>query len=65
MVSGDTAGWIAPCAARRGNRVAWHGGRRLWKECRKTDDVVPLDVGGAPSGTSPYDVAKFAAMPAG
>jgi hypothetical protein len=62
VVSGDTAGWIAPCAcsARQSGGLARRA--TFVNECRKTDDVVPLDVGGAPSGTSPYDVAKFAAM---
>jgi hypothetical protein len=62
VVSGDTAGWIAPCAcsARQSGGLARRA--TFVEKCRKTDDVVPLDVGGAPSGTSAYDVAKFAVM---
>src|SRR6187431_1242323 len=65
LVSGDTAGWIVPCGCtsnqsggllRRGTYVA---------ELRKTHDVLLVDAGGAPSGTSEYDRAKFEAILAG
>ena len=62
IVSGDTAGWITPCGCtsnqsggllRRGTVVA---------AARKKGDVILLDAGGAPGGTSPYDREKFAAI---
>ncbi|HEY5315357.1 MAG TPA: multiheme c-type cytochrome [Pirellulales bacterium] len=62
IVSGDTAGWIVPCGCttkqlgglpRRGAYVAAAG---------RPAEVVVADVGGAPGGTSPYDLHKFAAI---
>lgn len=62
LVSGDTAGWIVPCGCttnqsgglpRRGTYVA---------QARTTSDVLYLDAGGAPAGTSSYDRAKFEAI---
>jgi hypothetical protein len=62
LVSGDTAGWIVPCGCasnqsggllRRGTYVA---------TARKQAEVLVADAGGAASGTSPYDRAKFEAI---
>lgn len=62
VISGDTAGWIVPCGCtakqlgglpRRAAFVASAGSQA---------DVVVADVGGAPGGTSPYDLLKFSAI---
>ncbi len=62
LVSGDTAGWIVPCGCttnqsgglpRRGTYIA---------RARTTAEILYLDAGGAPAGTSPYDRAKFEAI---
>lgn len=62
IVSGDTAGWIVPCGCasnqsggllRRGSLVAAE---------RKKHDIVLVDAGGAPGGTSPYERLKFEAI---
>jgi hypothetical protein len=64
-VSGDTAGWIVPCGCtssqsggllRRGSFLA---------ELRGKNEVVLLEAGGAPAGTSLYDRLKFEAILAG
>ncbi|MEX0677954.1 MAG: multiheme c-type cytochrome [Pirellulales bacterium] len=62
VVSGDTAGWITPCgcASRQSGGLARRGA--FVERCRQTDDVVVADVGGTPSGASPYDVEKFTAI---
>ncbi|MFI5378462.1 MAG: multiheme c-type cytochrome [Tepidisphaerales bacterium] len=65
VASGDTAGWITPCGCtanqsggllRRGSYLAG---------LRTNADVLYVDVGGAPSGDSPYHQAKFAAILSG
>jgi len=62
VVSGDTGGWIVPCGCasnqsgglpRRGSYVA---------KLRESGDVILADVGGAPTGTSAYDLLKFEAI---
>src|SRR5256886_9812730 len=62
VVSGDTAGWIVPCGCtsnqsggllRRATYVATERGR---------SDVVLVDAGGAPGGTSAYHRLKFEAV---
>jgi hypothetical protein len=62
VVSGDTAGWIVPCGCtsnqsggllRRGSYVG---------ELRRKADVVLVDAGGAPAGTSAYQRVKFEAI---
>ena len=67
IVSGDTAGWLMPCGCtsnqsggllRRGTYVA-----DVAKE--NAGDVLYLDTGGAPGGTSPYHWATFEAILAG
>lgn len=62
VVSGDTAGWIIPC----GCTTHQSGGllrRGTYVEKRKQGaDVILLDVGGAPGGTSPYQRLKFEAI---
>ncbi|MDM8009287.1 MAG: multiheme c-type cytochrome [Phycisphaerae bacterium] len=62
VVSGDTAGWIIPC----GCTTHQSGGllrRGAYVEKQKQEaDVVLLDVGGAPGGTSPYQRLKFEAI---
>lgn len=64
-VSGDTSGWIVPCGCtssqsggllRRGSFLA---------ELRSKNEVVLLDAGGAPAGTSLYDRLKFEAILSG
>jgi hypothetical protein len=65
VVSGDTAGWLMPCGCttnqsggllRRGTYLA---------DLRKEGEVLYLDAGGAPGGTSAYHREKFAAILAG
>jgi hypothetical protein len=62
VASGDTAGWIVPCGCasnqsggmpRRGSHIA---------ELRRENEVLVLDAGGAPAGTSRYDRLKFEAI---
>jgi hypothetical protein len=62
LISGDTAGWIAPCGCatnqsggllRRGTFVA---------EQRTQAEVILADAGGAAGGTSLYDRLKFASL---
>lgn len=62
VISGDTAGWIVPCGCtthqsggllRRGSFV---------NSLRPDGDVVVLDAGGAPGGTSAYQRVKFEAI---
>ena len=62
VISGDTAGWLAPCGGasnqsggllRRGSYV---------RDLRQQADVVVADVGGAPAGRSAYDRLKFQAI---
>jgi hypothetical protein len=59
IVSGDTAGWIVPC----GCAVNQSGGlpRRgsFISRAVHDADVLYLDAGGAPGGTSAYDQLKF------
>ncbi|GAA4436077.1 multiheme c-type cytochrome [Bremerella cremea] len=65
VVSGDTAGWIVPCGCtsnQSGGLLRRGGYLRQLSEDR---EVVYLDCGGAGSGTSPYDFAKFEAILAG
>src|SRR5258707_10743086 len=59
VISGDTAGWLMPCGCtsnqsggllRRGTYLS-----DLQKDC----EVLYLDAGGAPGGTSAYHRAKF------
>src|SRR2546430_2641337 len=65
VISGDTAGWLMPCGCttnqsggllRRGTYLAG-----LAKEA----EVLYLDAGGAPGGTSPYHREKFESILAG
>lgn len=62
IVSGDTAGWIVPCGCtsnqsggmlRRGTFVA---------EERARGEVIVVDAGGAPGGTSAYQRTRFEAI---
>ena len=62
VASGDTSGWIVPCGCtsnqsggllRRGSFLAG---------LRQQDDVLYVDVGGAPAGVSAYDRLKFEAI---
>jgi len=62
VVSGDTAGWIVPCGCasnqsgglpRRGSYVAERG---------RQANVIYVDAGGAPAGTSDYERLKFEAI---
>lgn len=62
IASGDTGGWIVPCGCasnqsggllRRGSFVSAAG---------EQNQVVLVDAGGAPGGTSPYEKIKFEAI---
>ena len=62
VVSGDTAGWIVPCGC-TSNQSGGLPRRATYIEgLRGEAEVVPVDVGGAAHGTSPYDLAKFEAI---
>ena len=62
VVSGDTAGWIAPCGC-VSNQSGGLPRRATYVEgLRRQAEVVVVDVGGAVHGTSPYDLAKLEAI---
>lgn len=62
VVSGDTAGWIMPCGCASGQSGGLARRASYVEHLRETRDVMVADVGGAPGGASPYDVAKFTAI---
>src|SRR5450432_653820 len=62
IVSGDTAGWIMPCGC-SANQAGGLARRATYiKSLSGSSNVIVADVGGAPSGIAPYDLAKFAAI---
>ena len=62
LVSCDTSGWIVPCGCTSNQSGGLLKRGSFVRQQRAKHDVVLLDAGGAPSGTSPYDVAKFEAI---
>jgi len=62
LVSGDTAGWIAPCGC-TSNQSGGLPRRGTYVEgIRRDRGVILVDAGGAPGGTSIYDRIKFEAI---
>ena len=65
VASGDTAGWIVPCGCATNQSGGLPRRGDFIEQLRREANVVPLDVGGAPLGTSAYDRVKFEAILAG
>jgi hypothetical protein len=65
VVSGDTQGWIVPCGctSNQSGGLPYRGA--FLQHLSQSTEVVFVDVGGAASGTTPYDRAKFDAILAG
>lgn len=62
VVGGDTDGWIVPCGCTSNQSGGLPRRASLFKTLRGQGEILPLDVGGAPHGDSPYDRAKFEAI---
>jgi hypothetical protein len=62
IVSCDTAGWIVPCGCSSKQAGGLLRRASFVDIARRSSDVLLADAGGAPSGTSPYDRAKFKAV---
>ncbi len=62
VVSGDTAGRIVPCGCASNQSGGLPRRATYVKQLRTEADVILADAGGAPSGTSLYDRAKFEAI---
>ena len=65
VVSGDMAGWIVPCGCTSNQSGGLPRRAAFIEQLRREANVVAVDVGGAPRGTSEYDRAKFEAIIAG
>ena len=61
VVSGDTAGWIVPCGC-TANQSGGLARRARFVADQSDHEVVLLDAGGAPAGTTPYHRVKFEAI---
>jgi hypothetical protein len=62
VASGDTAGWIVPCGCTSNQSGGLPRRATYIESLRAEAEVVPIDVGGAAHGNSPYDLAKFEAI---
>jgi hypothetical protein len=62
VASGDTDGWIVPCGCTSNQSGGLPRRATYIERLRHEAEVVPVDVGGAAHGTSPYDLAKFKAI---
>jgi len=62
VVSGDTAGYIAPCRCASNQSGGLPRRATYVERLRGEADVILADTGGAPGGTSPYDLANFEAI---
>ena len=62
LVSGDTDGWITPCGCASNQSGGLPRRADLVRQVRQDREVVVVDVGGAPGGTSSYDRLKFEAI---
>jgi hypothetical protein len=62
VASGDTAGWIVPCGCTSNQSGGLPRRATYIAGLRKQAEVVPIDVGGAAHGNSPYELAKFEAI---
>jgi Cytochrome c554 and c-prime len=65
VVSGDTAGWIVPCGCTTNQSGGLPRRATCVHELAREHDLLVLDAGGAPGGTSPYQRVKFEAILAG
>ena len=62
VASGDTAGWIEPCGCTSNQSGGLARRATFVNKLKKRGDVLTLEVGGAPGGTSDYDRLKFRAI---
>ncbi|MHB8862926.1 MAG: multiheme c-type cytochrome [Pirellulaceae bacterium] len=62
VISGDTAGWIVPCGCTSNQSGGFLRRGTYLRQLRAGAEVVYVDVGGAASGSSPYDRVKFEAI---
>lgn len=62
IVSGDTAGWIVPCGCTSNQSGGLPRRASFVAERRRAGQVIVVDAGGAASGTSAYDRARFEAI---
>jgi hypothetical protein len=62
VASGDTAGWIVPCGCTSNQSGGLPRRATYIEKLRREAEVVPIDVGGAAHGNSPYDLAKLEAI---
>ncbi len=58
-------GWITPCGCTSNQSGGLSRRATLIRQARATDPVLVVDVGGAVSGNSPYDLVKLGAILAG
>lgn len=62
LASGDTEGWIEPCGCTANQSGGLPRRATYAASARKSGEVLLLDAGGAPGGTSAYDRLKFEAI---
>lgn len=62
VVSGDTKGWIVPCGCTSNQSGGLLRRGTYIRDARQRGDVLVLDAGGAPGGTSAYQRLKFEAI---
>jgi hypothetical protein len=62
VVSGDTRGWLVPCGCTSNQSGGLLRRAAYVDQLRKQHEVLLVDVGGAPGGTSEYDVFRFEAI---
>lgn len=62
VASGDTAGWIVPCGCASNQSGGLMRRGTYVERLRDQGDVVLVDAGGAPGGTSAYERIKFEAI---
>jgi len=65
VISGDTAGWLTPCGCTSNQSGGLLRRATYLKSQRAGGDVIYLDAGGAPGGTSEYHKVRFEAILAG
>jgi hypothetical protein len=62
VLSGDVAGWIAPCGCASNQSGGLLRRATYLKLLRGRGEVISADVGGAAQGSSPYDRLRFEAI---
>jgi hypothetical protein len=65
VASGDTAGWITPCGCTSNQSGGLLRRGTYLRDLGSKGEVVYVDAGGAPGGTSEYQQVKFEAILAG